>query len=213
MVCKPFELQRNAANDLRTRRRRAAGQRLNHLRIGRGMPDGRVAGQRFGVMNAAQPRSADQRFFNTAVLISQRNFKVKHLFAMALETKMSRLNHTGMHRPDRDLMGLFAGHAIKITHARHNRLSGHTIPGITSLAPRRTIPHRFEPRMMLRMQPVLFCNLTFKKVHLRTLRRQRFIPVAFDRGTRHMNPVLVIIGQNHIKIRALRFNCVVGIQR
>jgi len=85
---------------------------------------------------------------------------MQHLFARALETKMSRLDDARVHRADGHLMHFAALYSEKL--AVGGRVTG-------------AFAHRLQPGMAVRHQPVLFENLALEQVCLRAQRRKRRI--------------------------------------
>ena len=55
-----------------------------------------------------------QECFHAAALVAEHDFQVQDLFAVALKPEVAGFNHTGMHRPDRDLMNFLALDPVKI---------------------------------------------------------------------------------------------------
>src|ERR1039458_5673552 len=70
----------------------------------RRLADGRVAGHGFYLAHRRAMRPARQRLLDTAMLIAERNFQMQHLFAVALKTKMARLDDARVNRPDGDFV-------------------------------------------------------------------------------------------------------------
>src|SRR5262249_12095667 len=96
--------------------------------------------------------------------------------AVTLETKVPRLDDTGMDRPDSDLVDLLPFHAIKIGHADYGRSAG---VGGTRLI-RRLKANRFQPGMPFGEGAGLFSPLPLQAMNLRTNRRQRRIGVRVE---------------------------------
>ena len=60
-------------------------------------------------------RAAEKRFFNSAMLVAEGDFKVKNLFARALKPEMPGLDDPGMDRADGDLVNLAALNPEKLS--------------------------------------------------------------------------------------------------
>ena len=83
-----------------------AGQRLHRLAVSRRVADARVSRERFDQVDRPFVRPAQECALNASMLIPERDFKVKDLFAVALEPKMSGLDHPRMDRSHGNFMDL-----------------------------------------------------------------------------------------------------------
>ena len=124
------------------------------------MADGRVAGHGFNLAHRRAMRPSRQRLFRAAMLITERNFQMQHFLAVALKTKMARLNYAGVNRPDGDFVNFTARHFKKFPVCR-----------MVVFLP----AHGFQPRMTFRHQSVLLPNFALEQMRLRLQQRQRRI--------------------------------------
>ena len=108
------------------------------LAVRRRVADRGVAGQRLRVVDRALVGATGERTLDTAVLVAERDLQVQHPLAVALEAEMARLDHAGVHGPDRDLVDLVAFDAEEVGDA--DRRGG-------TAARRGLEPHRLEPRV------------------------------------------------------------------
>src|SRR5207247_4095921 len=88
----------------------ASSQRLKDVTIRSSVTDRGVASQRLHIMDRAFPWSTNQRPLHAAVLISQGNFQMKHLLAVALKAKMAGFDNARMHGSYRHLVYFLALH-------------------------------------------------------------------------------------------------------
>src|ERR1041385_676852 len=79
--------------------------------MGRHMSDRAVARRCFHLAQGGAMRAAGQSFFDSPMLVPERNFQVQHFLPRALKSKMSGLDHTGMNGADGDLVDFAAIHA------------------------------------------------------------------------------------------------------
>ena len=71
------------------------------------MGDDTVSGNRF--RNPDRPGSiAHEEILDAPMLIPESNFKMQYLFTPTVKAEMSRLNDSGMHRPDANLVDAVA---------------------------------------------------------------------------------------------------------
>ena len=101
-------------------------------------------------MDRALVRPADQRPLDAAMLIAERDFQVKHVLAVALKAKVSRLDHAGVDRADGDLVDLLAVDAEEVGHAGHDGGADGPRPGVVSRAVGGVEANRLEPGMPAR---------------------------------------------------------------
>src|SRR5262245_32721054 len=99
-------------------------------------------------------RPARERLLDAAMLVAQSNFQMQHFFAVALESKMSRLDDAGVNRPDGDLVNLAPLHAEEFAVSRGNAVGARSA-------------HRLEPGMAGGLQTVLLENFALEQVRLR----------------------------------------------
>ena len=123
VVGQAFQLQGHAAEHLGADRDLASAEGLDGLAIGRGVADGRVAGDGFQGVQGPPVGPAGQRPLRAAMLITERNLQVEDLLAVTLEAEMPRLDHARMHRADGHLVDLFAFDAIEIGDAADGRFA------------------------------------------------------------------------------------------
>jgi hypothetical protein len=162
VIRQPLQLQRDAPQRLRPGRFLGTGQSLDDLAIRGGVSDRRVSGQRFGVMDGARVRPADHPLLHASVLISEGNFQMEHLFAVALKPKMARLDDAGVDRSHGHLMHLLAFDTIEIGDADPRRIVVCPAPRIVPRTIRAMIPHRLEPGMPLGSKSELLSNLALE---------------------------------------------------
>src|SRR5438876_63901 len=91
-------------------RRRGIQPAPQGMTIRSGVTDRGVASQRLHIMDRAFAWSTDQRSLHAAVLISQGNFQMKHLLAVALKAKMAGFDNARMHGSYRHLMHFLTLH-------------------------------------------------------------------------------------------------------
>ena len=91
--------------------------------MGTGMGNGAVTGDSFSQTQGTKRLPIGHQRFDTTVLIAKCYFKMVHGLAKTLETEMAWFNHTGMHRPNANLMPRLSAHAVKVLIARLQRLS------------------------------------------------------------------------------------------
>jgi len=178
MIRQPFQLQRDGPQGLSAEGGFSAGQGLDRLAAGRGVPDRRVAGQRLHVVDRAPIRTADQSPLDPAMLVAQFNLQVKHVFAQALEPKMARLDHARVDRPHRHLVHLFPLDLEVVGHAGGNRPARPAVPGVASVAVGGVKADRLQPGMALGPDAPLLGDLALEPVGRRTARRKRRIAVG-----------------------------------
>ena len=185
MIGHPLQFQRHPAQHLRPGRHFAARQTFDGLTVRRRMAHRRITRQRFHVMNRPLVRPANKRPLHAAMLIAQRNFQMKHLLAVTLETEMAGLDDSRMDRADCDFVNLVAVDCEEIRDAGQRRLAGRRVS-------RKTIgrmkTNRLQPRMTLRHHAPLFRDLAFKPVCLRALGRQRGIGILDHHGRQRECP-------------------------
>ena len=162
MISQPLQFQRHAAQHLRARRHLAAGQTFDSLTVRHCVAHRRIARQRFHVMNCALARPALERPFHAAMLVAKRDFQVKHLFAVALETKVSWLDYPGVNWADGDLVNFFAFDPVKVHDAHKPLLVSRPAPGVMAGTLRFNEPHGLEPRMTFGSHAELFGNLALE---------------------------------------------------
>src|SRR5947208_657739 len=107
---RPHESQREPAQHRRPRRHATSSQRLKDVTIRSSVTDRGVASQRLHIVDRAFPWSTNQRPLHPAVLISQGNFQMKHLLAVALKAKMAGFDNARMHGSYRHLVYFLALH-------------------------------------------------------------------------------------------------------
>src|SRR5207253_6881514 len=113
------------------------------------MADGRVACQGFDEVDGPCVRSAHECTLNPAMLIAKGNFQVEDVLAVALETKMSRLNDAGVHRPHCYLVDFFPFNAVEVRHANDRRCAFPVLPNLVTGAIRLVKADWLEPGMAL----------------------------------------------------------------
>ena len=106
MIGQPLELERDAPDRLRPRRLPAPRQRLDRAAVRGGVPDHRVARDRFGDQHGAIGAGGLQQPLDAAMLVAEHDLEKQHLLAVGLKAEVSRLDDAGVHRPDRDLVDL-----------------------------------------------------------------------------------------------------------
>src|SRR6266540_4308885 len=98
---------------------------------------------------------------------------MKHLFSVALEAKMPRLDDTGMDRSHCDFVNLLALNAVEVRDTDGWPLARASAPGVVGWPIRRMKTNGFEPWMAFGPHAVLLGELAFEEVQLRAIRRQR----------------------------------------
>ena len=152
VVRQPFQFERDGPQPLRAQRRFRAGERFEDGRVSRRVADGRVAGDGFHLAHRRAMRPARERLLDAAMLVAERDFQMQHFLAVALKTKMARLNDARVNRPDRDFVNLAAFHAEKISVRR-----------MVAVLP----AHGFQPRMAFGHEAVLFPDFALEQMRLR----------------------------------------------
>src|ERR1017187_495539 len=169
VIGQSFQFQRHATQYLCSRGWLAACQSFNSLTVRGCVADRRVARQRFHVMDRALVRSTHQRSLHATVLITERDFQMEYMFAMALKTEMSGLDHARMNRADSHFVHFLAFDAVKVRHADEGLFARRPAPGVVAGALRLDEADRFKPRMSFGVQAELFRNLALEQMHLRAL--------------------------------------------
>ena len=115
-------------------------------------------------------RPALQRLLDAAMLVAERDLEVEDALAVALETEVPRLDDTGVDGADGDLVDLVPLHAEEGRHAGDRLLARSATEGVPPRPPRTPEPHRFQPRMALRLHAELLGDLPLEEVRLRAER-------------------------------------------
>ena len=149
VVREPLELEGDAAQRERARRRLPAGERLDRLHVGEGVAHRGVARDRLGERERAPVRAAAQQPLDPAVLVPEDDLEVEHLLAVALEAEVAGLDDAGVHRADRDLVHLLALHREERVLAGDRRRGGGAAEGVRAGAARRLEAERLRPRVPL----------------------------------------------------------------
>ncbi len=121
-------------------------------------------------MNRPAVGAACKALLNAAMLIAQRNFKVKHIFSVTLESKMPGFDDTGMYGPDSDLVDFFAFDPKIIRQADFRCFPGRGLWMVLSVWCMEA--NGFQPGMIFGHQVPLFIDLPFKPVRLGAERGQ-----------------------------------------
>ena len=108
MVRQPLQFRHQRAQELRARRRFDAEHRFDRMRKGDAVSDGAVARGTRGEPRRLFDRRAGHQRLDAFVHVAEPLFEPHHGFAAGGEAKMSRLDDSGMHRADRNLMQAFA---------------------------------------------------------------------------------------------------------
>jgi hypothetical protein len=189
VIRQPFELERDAADDLGARRRRRPGESFECLRVGERVPDARVAGQRLRVVEAPAGISVHQRTLDAAVLVAERDLEVEHLLAVTLEAEVAGLDHSGVYRSDRHFVYLVALDAV-----------------VVHLSDRRAVlareAHRLRPRVPDGLETERLGELALEQVELRALGSQRAERTVRDRADRHAQHAGRVPRQNRHDLRS-----------
>ena len=117
MVGQPLQFERDAPQKCGSGGNLATGERFHGMAICRGMADGCVSGSGFYQMNPAFGGSAQHRGLYAAMLVSQRDFEMVDIFAVALESEMARLDDARVNRSDGHLVYLRPAHLEIIRNA------------------------------------------------------------------------------------------------
>jgi hypothetical protein len=137
------------------------------------MTDRRVARRRLDDVRRPLVGPADQRPLDPAMLVAERDLEVEDLLAVALEAEVARLDHSGVHRPDGDLVDSLALDAEEVGDARRRRRIGRVLS-----APRRVVADRLEPGMPDGADAELLGDLALEHVRLRAAGSERFPRIA-----------------------------------
>ena len=181
MIGQSLQLQPEGAQPLAAQRRLRAGEGFAEQAMGGGVRQRGVAGNRFHLRQRGAVRTAEQGAFNAAMLVSERNFQMQHFLAVALEPKVSWLDHAGVHRTNRHLVHLASVDPEELT-LRGKRPGGGT--------------HGLEPRVPGRVQAVLFPEFAFEEVGLRAQQGERRIRAGARRAPGDAEDVVGVEG-NH----------------
>ncbi len=154
------------------------------------------------VMDGPWIGSADHPPFHASVLIAQRDFQMEHVFAVALEAKMSGFDDAGVDRPHRHLVNLRPFDAVEVGHAGNQRFVFRPAPGVVAAPVGAVISDGLEPGMALGAKSELFADLALEQMHLRTSRSQRREAVAAHAGSSQPQYRLLIVSQNEVKLHA-----------
>src|SRR5207302_2531123 len=103
-----LELQQNAAQHYRARRRLSAGRALDRHRPGPGVGDRRVAADAPGEARAFFERHSFEALLDPLVRVTEPLLQPQDLLADDREAEMPRLDDAGMHRTDRNLVHAFS---------------------------------------------------------------------------------------------------------
>src|SRR5262249_17049243 len=159
MVGEALEFESDAAQDLGPDGNLAAGERFHRLAVSRCVPDRCVSGDGLHHVDGALVWSADACSLSAAVLISERNLQVEHLFAVALKPEVPRLDDPRMDGADGHLVDLFSLHTVEVRNADHRRLVRLPTPRIVAWPIRSMEPDRLEPGVAFRADAVLLGDL------------------------------------------------------
>src|SRR5260370_27203195 len=167
MIGDPLQLESQRAPAARARRTCGAGEAFEDLAIGCGVADRAVSDNGFSEMSSSAVRAALQRPLDPAVLVSERDFEMDDLFAVAIETKMPGLDDPGVDRSYRDFVDFRAGHREEI------RFPDGGAGGREA--------NRLQPGMALRIDAPLLIDLALKMVRRWAVHRQRRTSPAHPR--------------------------------
>ena len=105
-----LELEQDRPNARELAARKQAERFLDGLRICDAVRDGAGCACSRDVSGAVLERAAFRCPLEPAVLVEEPSVDMEDLFADEVEAKVPRLDHAGVHRPDRDLVGVAALH-------------------------------------------------------------------------------------------------------
>jgi hypothetical protein len=196
VVREALELERDASQRLRARRLLAAGQRLDHLAVGRRVSDRGVARERLRIVDGALARSADHRPLDAAVLVAERDLEMEDVLAVALEAEVPGLDHAGVNGPDGHFVHFVALDAVEVRDSDRGALAARPGKRLTAGAVRAVIADRLEPRMAERAQSELLGDLAFEQVRLGTDGRQRVEGSVRHARAREVQPRMMVVRQH-----------------
>src|SRR5205823_1411194 len=81
VVCESLELEANRPDREGSRRHAIAGERLYQMTVRRGVADGRIARQGLRVVDRPLRGPAEERAFDTPMLVAEGDFQMKHLLS------------------------------------------------------------------------------------------------------------------------------------
>ncbi len=157
MIGQSFQLQRDSSQPLGAERSLYLSESFEDGRVSCGVCNRCVAGDCFHLVDRCAVGAAWQRFFHTAMLVTQGNLQVQNVLPCALESEMSRFDNARVDRANSNFMNFTTVDAKELA-----------IGGCVAIP----ASHRLEPRMPVRFEAMLFPNFTFKKVGLRMRHRQ-----------------------------------------
>ncbi len=197
VVGQAFELEGDTPERGAARREPRLGERFHDLAVGGRMPDRRVSSRRLGVVDRPAVRATRKRSFDTPVLVSEADLEKEDLLAMALEAEMPRLDDTGVHRTDADLVDLGAVDA-EVVHDRGQ--AGEAIRRRRAAAVEaRRGAHRLGPWVAKRLRADLLRYLAFEELHLWTDRGHRREALAHDFRRPYGELRAAIVGQDQVE--------------
>jgi len=158
-----FQFETDGADDFRAGIDLDAGKGLHGLGVAEAVADRGVSGNVFGDKGQSSGIGRQKQFFGPAVLVSQLDFQVQDPLTDAVETKMARFDHAGMHRADRHLMDPIAFHRIIIVVAG-NILAVVVAEEIIYPAAVGMVAHHFQPWMAFGADTVLLGNFALEHV-------------------------------------------------
>ncbi len=161
MTGQALKLEANAPHSLRVF---IQGAKAKHSfpqhALGGGIGNGFIAGHTFHQAQTQMVRRGcrgqfEQHSLHAAMLVAEGNFKIEHIFAITLKTKMPGLDDAGMDWPNANLVRLAALDAVK------------AVIGIAAFAWRvGNYAHGLEPGMMPGHYAAVFVNFALKKLGL-----------------------------------------------
>src|SRR5260370_17270073 len=137
---------------------------------GRG-EDGGVRGECRQVVDGPLVGAADERPFDTSVLVAEGDLQMEDLLAMALEAEVARLDDARVHGSHGYLVHLVALDAVKVHDPDDGHLTVGTAPRVAAWPRRPHEAHGLKPRVAARNNAPLLGDLSLEEVHLGALRR------------------------------------------
>ena len=221
VVVQPLQLEEHRPQVAGASRHLDARQPFDGVRIGQGVPDRGVAGDRLGQEQAVAPRELLEALLDALVDVEEPELQVQHRFSGHPEAEVPRLDDAGMHGPDRHLEHPFAKHRAERVRvvARHPRdllLVRESLPeGRESLGPVVVEGDAERIGVALGDEPEIVHDLALEPVRDRVLRgdRRKAGRISGDAGPDANEPGRFAGGPEVMEGAALRGPVVGGEER
>ncbi|OQA10279.1 MAG: hypothetical protein BWY66_00225 [bacterium ADurb.Bin374] len=122
MVRQPLEFEPDSAQRPGPRRDLPSHQAFDVLAVCDGVADRRITGDGLDLRQSAFVGTSGQCPLDAAMLISERDLEMEHLFPVALEPEMARLDDACVHGADSHFVNFLALDAEEIRNSRNPRL-------------------------------------------------------------------------------------------